>query len=100
MKNKSKAAPKGVNGKLNIEIRAEQKVRYYTTIHLTQEEWEEFKKLDPSDAAERVTDMLSGDPFDCDTVEDDFEAAVVDEDGERINPIDQYEGGDRSRGAK
>jgi hypothetical protein len=28
------------------------------------------------------------------------EAAVVDEDGERINPIDQYEGGDRSRGAK
>lgn len=78
-----------------VNLRAEQKFKFDQTIKMTREEWADFKSLDSHEAAVRVGDFLDAkDPFDWDDVEDDFEAAIVDKNGDRIKPIDQYGGGD------
>lgn len=82
--------------KINVLIQASQTVRYSQVKKMTREEWEKIKAMPPDDAAEFITEWLDlRDVYDSDPIEgDDFEAYVVNENGDPVKPSDEYVGDD------
>ena len=79
--------------RIKINITASLTVRYNQTVGMTKKEWESIKAQNESDAGESIKGWLDmRDVFDAGSIEN-FECAVVDSDGNRVSPVDEYLGG-------
>lgn len=76
---------------VTVRVTARQRVSYDQTVAMPRKEWERFKSMDESRAAEFLSDWIdTRNVIDADQIEDDFEAYAVDEEGNAVKPRDSY----------
>lgn len=87
----------GSNKTVRVRITASQRVCYDKVVLVSLEEWQIFKAKPPEEAADSLMDWVNPeqDVVKADRIDErDFDAFVVDEKGETVTPVDQYDGGE------
>jgi len=74
--------------RIRIKVSARQMVKYSQVLTLSQEEWDDFKKMSERQQGEMLGDLLDlrdvadAEPIDC------FDATRIDENGNAVSPSD------------
>lgn len=76
--------------KIYVRITGRQKLSYNQIVEMNKKEWEEIKSMNENDAGQYLGGFLDySNPIDSEDIED-WEADVVDENGNLIKPRDSY----------
>lgn len=79
-----------MSDKIKVRITANQRVYYNQIVEMTPKEWAEIKELKPDGAAQTLEGWLDLEDIENST-DIDFEAMVVDENGNSVQPFDRYD---------